>query len=152
MNKVVAISAVVVGLSIGVPAYADPVHEGDQCESKKTGARQELLNKLPAEKQELYKQTMTEVREKKAAIRDEIVKARAAAKEVLQAPEFNEALFKEKTAKVHELVQQEHRVTEDAIAKLAGQFTPDERKVLAEVLDKGKGKRHRGWSLHGRAS
>jgi uncharacterized membrane protein len=110
------------------------------------------LEQLPAEKQELFKRTMTEVREKKAAIREELVKARDAAKEVLQAPEFNEALFKEKTAKVHELVEQEHRVTEDAITKLAGQFTPEERKVLAEVLDKGKGKGHRGWFSHGRTS
>jgi uncharacterized membrane protein len=138
------------GLSIGGMAYADPVHEGDQCESKKSGAKQELLKQLPAEKQELYKQTMADAREKKAAIREEIVKARAAAKEVLQAPAFDEALFKQKTAKVHELVEQEHRVMEDAIAKLAGQFTPEERKVLAEVLDKGKG--HRGWSSHRRTS
>jgi uncharacterized membrane protein len=150
MDKVLVASALVMGLLIGTTAYADPVKEGEQCESKKSGAKQELLKQLPAEKQELYKQTMTEAREKKAAIREEIVKARAAAKDVLEAPEFNEALFKEKTAKVHGLVEQEHRVTEDAIAKLAGQFTPEERKVLAELLDKGKG--HRGWSSHGRTS
>jgi uncharacterized membrane protein len=150
MNKAVAVSALVMGLSIGAPAFADPVHEGDQCEYKKSGARQKVLEQLPAEKRELFKRTMTEVREKKAAIREEIAKARDAAKEALQAPEFNEALFKERTAKVRELVAQEHRVTEDAIAKLAGQFTPEERKVLAEVLDKGKG--HRGWSSHRRAS
>ncbi len=152
MNKVVTISALVMGLSIGATAYADPVPEGDQCEYKKSGSRQKLLEQLPAEKEELFKRTMTEVREKKAAIREEIIKAREAAKEVLQAPEFNEALFKEKTANVHALVEQEHRVVADAIAKLAGQFTPEERKLLADVLDKSKGQGHRGWSSHRRTS
>lgn len=152
MKKSLAVSAVVLGLSVWSPAYADPVHEGDQCEYTKSGARQKLLERLPAEKEELFKRTMTEARGKKAAIREEIVKARHAAKEALQASEFNEALFKEKTAKVRELVEQEHRVMEDAVAKLAAQFTPEERKLLADALDRSKGHGHRGWSSHRRAS
>jgi uncharacterized membrane protein len=147
-----AVSALVLGLFVWSPAYADPVHEGDQCEYKKSAAWQKLLEQLPAEKAELFKRTMSEAREKKTAIREEIVKAREAAKEVLRAPEFNEALFKEKTAKVRELVEQEHRVMEDAVAKLAGQFTPEERKLLADAMDKTKGQEHRGWSSHRRAS
>ncbi|HET8760591.1 MAG TPA: hypothetical protein VFN94_05965 [Nitrospiria bacterium] len=82
---------------------------------------------MPAEKEELFKRTMMEAREKKAAIREEIVKAR-------------------------ELVEQEHRVMEDAVAKLAAQFTPEERKLLADALDRSKGHGHRGWSSHRRAS
>jgi uncharacterized membrane protein len=152
MKKGITVSALMLGLLVWAPAYADPVHEGDQCEYKKSGARQKLLEQLPAEKEELFKRTMTEAREKKAAIRKEIVKARAAAKEALQAPEFNEALFKEKTATVRELVEQEHRVMADAVAKLAGQFTPEERKLLADALDRSKGRGHRGWSGHRRAS
>jgi uncharacterized membrane protein len=124
----------------------DTKESGDQCEYKKSGARQSLLQQLPAEKETLFHRTMRDAREKETAIRGDLVKAREEARSVLSAPEFNEALYKEKTARVSELIEREHQVMADAIASLAKQFTPDERKVLAEVL--ATSKPHRRWSSH----
>jgi uncharacterized membrane protein len=144
MSRVLAVSALVMGLSVWAPAYADTAREGDQCEYKKSGARQKLLEQLPAEKETLFDQTMREARKQRAGIRGEIIKARKAAREVLLAPEFNETLFKDKTSKIHDLLEREHQVMEDAIAKLAKQYTPEERKLLAQVFDKSTS--HRRWA------
>lgn len=150
MKRVLAVAALVVGLSVWSTAYADTADEGDRCEYQSIGSRHKLLEQLPAEKEMLFHRTMREVREQRAGIRDEIVKAREAAREVLLAPEFNEALFKEKTAKIHDLLEREHQIMEDAITKLAKQYTPEERKVLAEVLDKGNDHLRGRWSSHRR--
>jgi uncharacterized membrane protein len=142
MKRVLAVAALMVGLSVWSTAYADTADEGDRCEYQ----RHKLLEQLPADKEMLFHRTMREAREQRTGIRDEIVKAREAAREVLLAPEFNEALFKEKTAKIHNLLEREHQVMENAIAKLAKQYTPEERKLLAQVLDKSRS--HRRWSSH----
>jgi uncharacterized membrane protein len=146
MNMGLAVSALVLGLSMWSPAYAETAHEGDRCESKSSGARHKLLEQLPAEKEVLFQRTMREARDRMAGVREEIVKAREDARIVLLAPEFHEALFKEKTARVHDLLEKEHQVMRDAIATLAKQYTPEERKLLAEVLDASKP--HRRWASH----
>jgi uncharacterized membrane protein len=148
MKTVMAVLALVVGLALGSMAYADTKESGEQCEYKASGVGQKLLDQLPAEKEMLFHQTMREAREKKAGMKEEIRKAREEAKAVLLAPEFNEVAFKEKTAKVHNLMARQHQIMEDAIAKLAKQYTPEERKVLAEVLDKSKDRKHGRWSSH----
>jgi uncharacterized membrane protein len=104
------------------------------------------LQQLPAEKETLFHRTMRDARDKKAAIREDLVMARKEAREVLVAPEFDEALYKEKTALVSALIEREHQVMGEAIATLAKHFTADERKVLADVL--GKTKSHRRWPSH----
>jgi uncharacterized membrane protein len=148
MKSVLAVSALALGLAMVSMAYADTKESGEQCEYKASGARQKLLDQLPAEKEMLFHRTMREAREKRAGIREEIGKAREEASAVLLAPEFNEAVFKEKTAKVHDLMEREHQIMEDAITKLAKLYTPEERKVLAEVLNKAKDRSHRRWSSH----
>lgn len=148
MNKMLAGLALALGLAMVSTAYADTKESGEQCEYKASEARQKLLDQLPAEKEVLFHRTMREAREQQAGIREEIGKAREEAKAVLLAPEFNEVAFKEKTAKVHGLMARQHQVMEDVIAKLAKQYTPEERKVLAEVLDKAKDRRHGRWSSH----
>jgi uncharacterized membrane protein len=146
MKKVLAVSALTLGLFMGSTAFADTAESGDRCEYKSSGARYKLLEQLPAEKEMLFQRTMREAREQKAGIREQMVKAREEARAVLLAPEFNEALFKEKTARVYGLIEREHQVMGDAIATLAKQYTPDERKLLAEVLAKSDS--HRRWSSH----
>jgi len=146
MKRVLAVSALALGLFTGSTALADTADSGDRCEYKASGAHQKLLEQLPAEKETLFHRTMRGAREKKAGIREEIAKAREEVKIVLLAPEFNEALYKEKAARVSALIESEYQVMADAIATLAKQFTPDERKVLAEVLAKSTS--HRRWSSH----
>lgn len=146
MNRGLAVSALVLGLSVGSTAFADTKDSSDQCEYKSARNQEKLLNQLPAEKTDLFRRTMTEVREKRADIRDEILKAGAEVESVLVAAEFNEALFKEKTARVQELAARERQVLGDAIAALATHYTPEERKLLVELMSKSKS--HRRWSSH----
>lgn len=146
MKKVLAVVALVLAVSVWSAAYADTTESGDQCEYNASGVHQKLLGQLPAEKETLFHRTMRDGRDKKAAIREDLVKARKEARDVLVAPEFNEALYKERAARVSELIEREHQVMGEAIATLAKQFTADERKVLADVL--AKSKLHRRWSSH----
>ena len=146
MNKALAVAAVALGLAVGSAAYADTTESGDRCEYKGSRAHQKLLGQLPAEKETLFHRTMRDAREQRAAIREELAAARKEAREVLVAPEFNAALFQEKTARVSALIERERHVMEQAVATLAKQFTADERKVLAEVL--ATSKPHRRWSSH----
>ena len=146
MNKGLAVAAVALGLAVGSAAYADTAESGARCEYKGSRAHQKLLGQLPADKETLFHRTMRDAREKRAAIREELVTARKEAREVLVAPEFNGALFQEKTARVSELIERERHVMEQAVATLAKEFTADERKVLAEVL--ATSKPHRRWSSH----
>ncbi len=146
MGRILSVSALLLGLTMASVAFADTTEAGNRCEYKSSGAKYKALEQLPAEKEKLFHRTMRDAREKKAAIRKEIVKAREETRNVLLAPDFNEALFKEKAARVSELVERQHQVMSDAIATLARQFTPDERKVLADVLAKSKS--HRRWFSH----
>lgn len=146
MNRVLAVSALVIGLSVWSTAYADTKDSPDQCEYKPSRHQEKLLNQLPAEKADLFRRTMTDVKEKRADIRDDILKARAEVKDILVASEFNESLFKEKTARVQELAARERQVWGDAITALAKQYTPEERKLLVELISRSKP--HRRWSSH----
>jgi uncharacterized membrane protein len=101
-------------------------------------ARHELLNQLPADKEMLFHQTMREVREKSADFREQIRSLRSEAHDILTAPEFNEALFLEKTKRIQDQHQMIREARENAIAKLAGQFDQEERKILARLIQKKK--------------
>jgi uncharacterized membrane protein len=146
MKNALAVAVLGLGLAMWSTAYAEKTHEGDRCEYQSSGSRHKLLGQLPAEKEMLFHRTMRETKDKIAGIKEEIAKAREDARNVLLAPEFNEALFKEKTARVHALMEKEHQVMGDAIATLAKQYTPEERKLLAKVLDKSSS--HRRWASH----
>lgn len=93
----------------------------------------ELLTQLPAEKEMLFHQTMREVRERTAGIREKLRKTETEIKGILTAKEFNETLFREKTKTMQELHNQMREAMEEAIVKLAQRFTAEERKILAEL-------------------
>ena len=95
---------------------------------------QEILGQLPAEKAILFQQTMKEVWEATANIREQIKGLEAEMKSVLTASEFDEALFLEKAKSLRELHDTEREVMDEVIAKLASQFTTEERVILAELI------------------
>jgi uncharacterized membrane protein len=85
---------------------------------------------------------MREVRGRTAEIRSQLRELRDEIKEILTATEFNEDLFLEKTKTVRELQRMKYEAMEDAIVKLAQQFTQEERLILAQMLPLKGG--HRG--------
>ncbi len=111
--------------------------------------RYELLSQLPEDKEMLFHKAMREVRQKGAEIRKEIKQLHAEIKDILTAPEFNEALFIEKTKRVYELRGKNREAMNEAIMKLAKQFTPEERKILVKLLPfkgcYGRSLAHRAW-------
>jgi len=94
---------------------------------------QEILGQLPAGKATLFQQTMKEVWEATANIREQIKGLEAEMKSVLTASEFDEALYLEKAKSLQVLYDMERAVMDEAIAKLASQFTTEERAILAEL-------------------
>jgi uncharacterized membrane protein len=104
--------------------------------------RQELLSQLPADKEMLFHQTMREVREKTSGIHQQIKGLKAEIKNILTAPEFNDTLFLEKMKNIQELHRTMKEVRNEAIVKLAKQFTQEEREILAELIPQKH--RHRG--------
>ena len=58
---------------------------------------------------------------------------------MLTAPEFNEALFLEKTRRLQDLHKMASEAMDKAVAKLAIQFTAEERKILAEMISRKPG-------------
>jgi uncharacterized membrane protein len=100
------------------------------------------MSQLPADKEMLFHQTMREVREKTSGIHQQIKGLKAEIKNILTAPEFNDALFLEKMKSIQELHITMKEVRNEAIVKLAKQFTQEEREILAELIPQKH--RHRG--------
>ena len=82
----------------------------------------------------LLHKTMREVREATMNIHDQIRGLEAEIRGILTAPEFNETLFLERTSRLQDLHKMESEVMDKAVAKLANQFTAEERKILAEII------------------
>jgi uncharacterized membrane protein len=129
MKKSLAVLAVIVAMSLCSIAFAyDGKGRGDRPQ------RQRLLNQLPADKEMLLHQTMRELREKAANIGEQIRTLKAEINDILTAAEFNEALFLEKTKRVQELHTMIRATKDEAIVKLAKQFTQEERKILVKLI------------------
>jgi uncharacterized membrane protein len=97
-------------------------------------SKHELLSQLPADKEMLVHQTMREVREKTAENREQIKELKQEILDVLSAPAFDEKMFFEKIKDMQILRQKERQTMVEGFAKLAKQFTQEERKILAEII------------------
>ena len=96
--------------------------------------KHELLSQLPADKEMLFHQTMREVREKTAENRGQIKKLKKEILDVLTAPAFDEEMFLEKIKSMQILRQKERQIMVEGFAKIAKQFTQEERKILAQII------------------
>lgn len=97
------------------------------------------MAQLPPDKETLFHQTMIKVRETTTNIREQIKGVEAEIRSVITALEFNEALFLEKTRKLQDLHKMEREAMDKAVAKLASQFTAEERKILQEIISRKPG-------------
>lgn len=140
MKRTMAVSALIIVISMWSVAHASDVTGRRRCGDR--SSRQELLAQLPADKEMLFHQTMREAREKASEIRAQIKALREEIKGILTADRFEEALFREKTNSLEMLRGKMRATMEEAVVKLAKQFTADERKILAELLPPKPG-RHR---------
>lgn len=95
---------------------------------------QELLGRLPAEKEMLFHQTMRQVRESTEGLRAQMRTLREEIKTVLTAETFNEGAFREKTTAMQALHAQMQQAMHNAVATLAKQFTAEEREILAQLI------------------
>lgn len=142
MSKKVAISALVLAVAVVSLAYA---FDGKGPSRRGYGkARYEILSQLPVEKEVLFHRAMREAREKHVKIRRQVRTLKIEMKDILAAPEFNEELFRAKNAEVQELTRVRHQAMEEAFIGLAKQYTPEERKILAELLPRGQGSGRHG--------
>ena len=130
------ITVLIVGVSVCSIAYA---FNGPGSRGRGHKAR-DVLSQLPEDKEMLFHRTMREAREETRNAREQIEKLHAEIKDIFTAPKFDKALFVEKTKQVHTLQEQIHKAREQAILKLATQFTQEERTLLAEMITPGYGR------------
>jgi uncharacterized membrane protein len=132
MKTRMAVSVLITCMSLCSMAYAFNGGRGQRSCNK--AHRFELLSQLPAEKEMLFHQTMRDSREKGATWRSEIRGLREEIKAIIVATQFDEGLFREKVDRLEALQMKRRATMEDAIVTLAKEFTPDERKILVQLL------------------
>lgn len=87
--------------------------------------------KLPEEKKQLLHQTMKTAFEKNKGLFEQMHKLHEKMRDVLKAPTFNAQAFEATSAQIEKLHDRIHKVRTDAFASIAGQFTPEERVMIA---------------------
>lgn len=134
-SKLTSVVLIVV-MSLCSIAYADDIKErGDRT------PRHELLSQLTAESELLFHQTMRDAREKTVSLREQVKELRAEIKDILTAETFDEALFLERITSIHDLEQLMKATMDEAIVKLAKQFTQEEREILIQLIPHKHGRR-----------
>jgi uncharacterized membrane protein len=127
-NKLSAL-VLIVAMSLCSFAYAyDIKGPGDRT------PRHKLLYQLSAESEILFHQTMRDAWKKTVNIREQLKELRAEIKDILTAPEFDEVLFLEKTKSIQNLRQLMKTTMDEAVVKLANQFTQEEREILIKLI------------------
>lgn len=148
MQRKMAVLVLVIVISIWSVAYAS---DGTGRRGWGWGDRPspgELLAQLPADKEMLFHQTMREAREKASAMRAQVKEYRKEIKETLTADQFKKNLFREKMNSLKTLYSKMRATREDAIVKLAKDFTAKERQILAKLMSRiGGHHRHRAERL-----
>ncbi len=96
----------------------------------------EMSENLSEEKQELVYGKMDELYKKKGEYRERIRKTRSELINIIKAPEFNEALYDNKVNELHGLYREMAVNLAQSIKELARGFTPEERAVLSQFLNK----------------
>lgn len=98
------------------------------------GRHAELISKLPQDKAELFLKTVERVHLNNRNIYHQIREARKEAMKILVAPEFDEAAYRLKLKKLHELGGLKMHGLANATIELAKQFGQEERRALAQHL------------------
>ncbi len=108
----------------------------------------EITKKLPPEKQKLVMAKFDALKSDRDETREKINKTRMEIAEILKAPEFDQKLYDRKISKMHRLYRGKAKKLAKSIKELAVDFTPEERAVLAEMLEKKHKKKWRKSEKH----
>ncbi len=100
-----------------------------------------LISQLPVEKRRLFDDTMKRTDRQNRKLLEEKHRLEAELIALLEAPEFDQRTYLDKSAKLGRLRAKMHANMEDAIAMVAAQFTLEERKILVKT--------HTFWQMHG---
>ncbi|MBN8531949.1 MAG: periplasmic heavy metal sensor [Alphaproteobacteria bacterium] len=135
MKKILTTAGLCLALTFGGAAHAGD-HEG----KFKRGIPQEVLAKLPRDKQELVKKSFEEGKKEHEANRDKMKGLYKELKEIETAPEFNKEAFLAKHKQIEEAKAQAHASKIARKAELFSKLSAEERKVLSDAKRKHKGK------------
>lgn len=105
----------------------------------------EFAEKLPAEKKDMVTNRMNAIREENREIRKQIKKVKEELRDIIAAPEFDEQLYDSKVSQMHELYRTKAKNIAAVIKDMAKSFTPEEREMLSDFLEKRK---HRHKKMH----
>lgn len=112
---------------------------------RKVSMRQDIdeaLEEFPADKRALVTRAVESLRESTKETKKEIHEKRKEIVGILTAPEFDPALYDKKVAELHILMNSLGNEFADTARELALNLDQDERKALAEVIMKRRGKKH----------
>lgn len=97
---------------------------------------QEMVEKLPVDKQNIYKDAVAHAEEANSELHEQFDDARKQSAIILKAPEFDREAYIKQITILHELRGQIMQNTANAVADIAGKFSPGERAVLADIFRK----------------
>ena len=130
------VSAVMAAVAAATPVQADEGKnkvDGNQHGWRHDGCKAALWRLLPEEKQKLLHETMEKVHKENASLRDQKHKLHQELDALMKAPEFDKDAFLAKTAQMDALHDKMKSNAEKQFASVAGEFTPEERKILVEM-------------------
>ena len=105
----------------------------------------ETVENLPEDKQQLVYKKMDLLYSQKKEYWKKIRKTKSELIDIIKAPVFNEVLYDQKVNELHNLYREMAISLAQSIKELARSFTPQERVILSEFLNK----RHKRYD-HGR--
>lgn len=105
---------------------------------------QETIKSLPQDKQDLVFSTIKELKSESGEAKDKIKIAQADILKTLTAPEFNPELFDKQVQELHMTFGELTADLAGAVKELALNLDQDERKKLAELIEKGHRMRRSG--------
>ncbi len=97
---------------------------------------QEMLGKLPLDKQKLYQDAVAQAEQDNSELHEQFDDARKQSAIILKAREFDRDAYIKQISILHELRGKIMQNTANAIADIAGKFSPDERAILADTFCK----------------
>lgn len=134
LSHLLSTSAMLVTMAVSGIAYAADSGSNDHPGAQKWRAhREEVLSQLPADKAQLFKDTMKQSREKDKAVHDQIRKVFKERDAILTADKFDKKAYLAKSAEITKLFTQVHDNMTNSFVSVAEKFTPEERKILAKL-------------------
>lgn len=98
-----------------------------------------FMKDLPPEKRAMVLATMKELRSETAKTKKELNIKRNEIIDVFTAPVFDPIKFDQKVAEMHGIMGELVQKLDDSTKKIAGELTPQERKILGEAIRRSPG-------------